>query len=408
MTREKILLCLLLLVAMATMILLCAATAGAQTELTLYNFAGSSDGGTPLSGLVMDAAGNLYGTTFVAGAFGAGAVFEVSPNGAGTWTETVLYSFTGGLDGANPYLAGVILDASGNLYGTTVGGGASSLGTVFELTRNGSGWSEKVLYSFAGGTDGASPYAGLVFDTAGNLYGTTYGGGSYSDGTVFELMRGRKGQWTESVIHTFNETNGDAPVGGLIFDHQGNLYGVTAGGGNSRAGVVFKLVRSSTGQWTGEILYSFSGGSDGSFPYAEKLVFDRKGNLYGTTDGGGAFQEGTVFRLSRNKGSSWTEDVLYSFDPTVASNPNSGLILDGKGNLYGTCANGNGETTVGAVFELSSEAGGTWSERNLVFFNRQNGEFPEGSLLGDAAGNLYGTTSLGGASNMGVVFEIMP
>jgi uncharacterized repeat protein (TIGR03803 family) len=320
----------------------------------------------------------------------------------------VLYSFTGGADGANPYYAGVIFDASGNLYGTTAGGGASSLGTVFELTRNGSEWNEKVLYSFAGGADGASPYAGLVFDAAGDLYGTTYYGGSYDDGTVFELIHGSTGEWTEKVIYTFDETNGDAPVGGLISDREGNLYGVTEGGGDSHAGVAYKLVPTSDGSWNGETLYSFAGGADGSGPYAERLVFDRKGNLHGTTNGGGAFQAGTVFQLSRGTAGSWKETVLYSFDPSVEGNPTSGLIFDGKENLYGTCSNGNGETTVGAVFKLSPQPNGEWSEHNLVFFDRTNGEFPEGSLLGDSAGNLYGTTWLGGADNMGVVFEIIP
>jgi len=167
---------LLLVFAMATTNLLWSPAAAAQTDLTLYSFTGGSDGGDPLSNLAMDAAGNLYGTTFVGGAYGAGEVFELNHNPGGDWSETVLYSFTGGLDGANPYYSGVIFDASGNLYGTSVDGGASNLGTVFELSRTGGGWSEKVLYSFAGGLDGASPYAGLVFSAAGSLYGTTYAG----------------------------------------------------------------------------------------------------------------------------------------------------------------------------------------------------------------------------------------
>jgi uncharacterized repeat protein (TIGR03803 family) len=406
MKLEKVFPSLLLALAMATMNLLCSTTAAALTDLTLYSFTGGSDGGDPLSNLVMDAAGNLYGTTFVGGAYGAGEVFELSHNPGANWTETVLYSFTGGLDGANPYYSGVIFDASGNLYGTTVGGGTSNLGTVFELTPTESGWSEKVLYSFAAGLDGASPYAGLVFNGAGSLYGTSYAGGAYDDGTVFELTPTGKGQWIETVIHTFNETNGSAPAGELVFDRQGNLYGVTQGGGNSKAGVAFELVRSSTGRWTGEILHSFTGGSDGSSPYTERLVLDALGNLYGTTIGGGASQLGTVFRLSRNAAGAWREVVLYSFNGALAANPYSGLILDGNGNLYGTCANGNGESTVGAVFELSLKADGNWSENNLLLFTRQNGEFPEGSLVADESGNLYGTTWLGGAYSMGVVFEI--
>jgi uncharacterized repeat protein (TIGR03803 family) len=374
---------LFLMLTLSAISLLCGTAATAQTDSTLYSFTGGADGGNPLSSLVMDNAGNLYGTA-------------------------VLYSFTGGLDGADPYYAGVIFDAAGNLYGTTVEGGTSNLGTVFELSPTGNGWTESVLYSFAGGKDGSEPYAGLAFDAAGNLYGTTSEGGSYSDGTVFELTPAGNGHWTESVIHTFNETNGAAPVGGLVLDAKGNVYGVTSGGGSSHAGVVFELVSSSAGKWTGTILYSFTDGSDGGYPYAERLAFDRSGNIYGTTQTGGASQLGTVFRLSRDSAGVWSEAVLYSFNGRVAANPFSGVILDGKGNLYGTCANGNGESTVGAVFELSPQGGGKWNERNLLLFTRQNGEFPEASLVGDASGNLYGTTLLGGASNMGVVFEVTP
>jgi uncharacterized repeat protein (TIGR03803 family) len=408
MRRKKLFPCILLGLTVFAMNLLCATAAGAQTDLTLYNFTGYSDGGNPLSNLVMDAAGNLYGTTFVGGAYGAGEVFELSRNSDGNWTEAVLYSFTGGSDGANPYYAGVILDSSGNLYGTTAGGGAFGLGAVFELTPTGSGWSETVLYSFAGGKDGATPDAGLIFNAAGNLYGTTSVGGSDGEGTVFELTPGGAGQWTEAVIHTFKMNDGAGPMGGLVLDAAGNLYGVTEGGGNLGAGVAFELVPGSSGHWTEKILHSFGAGNDGIYPYAETLVFDRSGNLYGTTSGGGAFQFGTVFRLSRNAAGSWGEAVLYSFDGSVAANPYSGVILDGKGRLYGTCANGNGETTVGAVFELSPEPGGKWNERNLLLFNRQDGEFPEASLLRDASGNLYGTTLLGGTSSMGVVFELTP
>jgi uncharacterized repeat protein (TIGR03803 family) len=404
---QKLLASLLLVLAVSAIPLLFAPDATAQTGLTVYNFTGTSDGGNPLSNLVMDAAGNLYGTTFVAGAHGAGEVFELSLN-AGHWTQTALYSFTGGADGANPYYAGVIFDASGNLYGTTVGGGAFNLGTVFELTPSASGWNETVLYSFAGGSDGASPYAGLTFDAAGNLYGTTYGGGSSNFGTAFELKPAGAGKWIESVIQTFSGKNGEGPAGGLVLDSAGNVYGVTQGGGKSGAGIVFKLIPSSSGAWTEKILHSFTGGNDGAYPYAEKLVFDHLGSLYGTTSSGGTLQQGTVFRLLRNKAGAWSEAVLYSFDGTVAANPYSGVIFDAKGNLYGTCASGNGVTTVGAVFELSRARNGKWSERNLLLFTRDNGEFPEASLLRDASGNLYGTTLLGGTSGMGVVFEVTP
>ena len=187
-------------VLIALCVLTMATGLSAQTEQTLYNFTGTTDGGNPASSLMMDVKGNLYGTTFVGGAFGAGEVFELDP---ATGVLTVLYSFTGGADGANPFFAEVVFDKSGNLYGTTVGGGTNKLGAVFELMPSASGWTETVLYSFAGGSDGANPYAGLLFDTAGNLYGTTYGGGKNTDGTVFELVHGKTGQWTERVHSQF-------------------------------------------------------------------------------------------------------------------------------------------------------------------------------------------------------------
>jgi uncharacterized repeat protein (TIGR03803 family) len=383
----------------------CVPTVYAQTEQTLYSFSGYADGGNPLSSLVMDSAGNLYGTTFVGGVYGNGEVFELTPNTGGGWTESVLYSFTGGADGANPYLADVIFDRSENLYGTTVGGGAHNLGTVFELTPAGSGWSETVLYSFIGGSDGASPYAGLLFDRAGNLYGTTNGGGANNVGTVFELRHRNDGTWNESVLHTFNATDGNGPVGGLVFDRAGNLYGTTQGGGATGAGVVYELARGSTGTWTQKVLHSFTGGADGGFPYAERLIFDRAGNLYGTTSGGGTLNLGAVFRLSSTS-AGWNETVLYSFDGRVAENPFSGLLIDSKGNLYGTAANGNGVTTVGAVFKLTPHSSDTWTETNLHLFTRGDGEFPESALLRDKAGRLYGTTLQGGTGNMGVVFEL--
>jgi uncharacterized repeat protein (TIGR03803 family) len=387
--------------------LLCVSSVAAQSDQTLYSFTGGADGNSPLSNLILDKAGNLYGTTFVGGAYGDGEVFELTHNQAGEWTETVLYSFTGGVDGADPYYAGVIFDSSGNLYGTTTGGGTSNFGTVFELTPSGGGWSETVLHSFAGGKDGQSPYAGLTFDAAGNLYGTTYEGGVFGDGTVFELKPEAGGQWHETVIHAFDLTDGDAPAGGVVLDSAGNIYGVTEGGGASTGGVVYELVKSSNGSWKEKLLHGFGSGSDGSSPYAEQLVFDSKGNLYGTTMGGGAQQSGTIFELSPSTGGSWREAVLYSFNTAIEGNPYSGLIFDSKGNLYGTCANGNGESTVGAVFQLNQKTG-KWSGRNLFLFTRTDGEFPEGGLAIDGAGNLYGTTALGGAFNQGAVFELIP
>ena len=378
----------------------------AQTDQTLYSFSGAADGGNPISSLAMDPAGNLYGTTFVSGASNAGVVYELSPNGNGGWTQTVLYSFTGGADGANPYYADVILDKAGNLYGTTVGGGANNLGVVFELSPNGNGgWTETVLHSFAGGIDGENPYSGLVLDPFGNLYGTTYGGGAYGVGTVFQLKHGSVGQWTEKVIYTFDVKTGRTPIGALVFDRKGDLFGTTYGGGTYKSGVVFALQYTGKDTWTARVIHNFTG-PDGAGPYAERLIFDKAGNLYGTTLSGGTNFWGVVFKLFQTS-TGWKEQVLYRFNGAVESNPYAGVIMDGAGNLYGTCANGNMTTTVGSIYKLTPSGGGKYTESDLYLFTGKDGQFPESALLRDKAGNLYGTTLQGGGpDNMGVVFEL--
>ena len=352
----------------------------APTETVLYSFGGSPDGASPYGGLISDSAGNLYGTTVYGGA-GAGTVFKLSPSG----TETVLYSFTGGSDGAYPY-AGLIADSAGNLYGTTFGGGASYAGTVFKLSPSGT---ETVLHSFAW-SDGALPYGGLIADSAGNLYGTTWNGGSGSCGTVFKLSP----SGTETVLYSFTcGIDGAYPYAGLIADGAGNLYGTTSGGGASYAGTAFKLSPSGTET----VLYSFTGGTDGGHPYAG-LIADGGGNLYGTTGGGGALNAGTVFKLSP----SGTETVLYSFACSAdGASPYAGLIADSAGNLYGTslggCAASNGtvfKVTPSGMTVLYSFTGGA------------DGALPYAGLIADSAGNLYGTTYSGGTAFVGTVFKL--
>jgi uncharacterized repeat protein (TIGR03803 family) len=261
------------------------AEAHADTTFTvLYSFNGGTDGAQPHAGLVRDAAGNLYGTTIRGGGgSNLGTVFKLDTTGA----ETVLYSFTGFPDGAKPR-AGLVLDAAGNLYGTTYHGGASDLGTVFRLDTTGA---ETVLHSFSG-RDGQNPYAGLVRDAAGNFYGTTQnGGGDFAAGTVFKLDTTGK----ETVLHSFTGgSDGANPYAGLIRDAAGNFYATTFTGGAYGFGTVFKL--DATGNET--VLYSFTGGADGGHSRAG-LIRDAAGNLYGTTGLGGAFSLGTVFKLSR-------------------------------------------------------------------------------------------------------------
>ena len=352
-----------------------------------------------------------------------GTVFELSPIQGGGWTETVLYSFNwngNGTDGTAP-LAGLIFDAAGNLYGTTYNGGTSADGTVFELTPAAGGtWTEKVLWSFGNGTDGTAPLAGLIFDAAGNLYGTTVSGGTYGNGTVFELTPAAGGTWTEKVLWSFgNGTDGYQPFAGLIFDAAGNLYGTTSEGGTYLYnGTVFELTPTAGGGWTEQVLHSFNyNGTDGVWPYAG-LIFDAAGNLYGTTEsgGGGTYGSGTVFELTPTGGGGWTEKVLHSFfcspfNCTDGYSPRAGLIFDAAGNLYGTTYNG-GTYQYGTVFELTPAAGGGWTETVLYSFgNGTDGVGPVAGLIFDAAGNLYGTTAYGGTgvdglNEGGTVFEL--
>jgi uncharacterized repeat protein (TIGR03803 family) len=376
-------------------------------ETVLHAFDPNPGGIFPESSLISDAAGNLYGTTMYGGTYNVGTVFELSPRSGGGWTQKVLYKFKkNGADGISPN-GSVIFDAHGNLYGTTSGGGAHGGGTVFELAPNQNGtWTETVLHSFNdNGTDGYFPVAGLVGDSNGNFYGTTVQGGTYDAGTVFELTPGDGGDWTETVLHSFGSgTDGDYPEASLIFDAHGNLYSTTEGGGAGGYGTVFELSPAQGGSWTETVLYSFHyNGSDGVGPQSA-LVFDAHGNLYGTTYGGGLDGEGTVFQLT--PGHPWTAKVLYNF----SDNPNTGsLIVDSQGNLYGTALYGG--HGVGSVFELSPGPGGSWVETALYSFNNNgtDGAYPDAGLLFDTAGNLYGTTVRGGGSDYdGTIFELSP
>lgn len=384
--------------------------ASAQTEAILHSFTGGSDGGFPQAGLIFDSKGNLYGTTEFGGTGGGfcgtcGTAFELTPGVSGTWTETVLYAFgsTASSDGVFP-IGPLIFDGKGNLYGAASQGGALGGGTVFELSPGSSGtWTEKVLYNFTGGADGGFPYGGgLVFDGSGNLYGTTPSGGKYGFGTVFELIPGATGTWTEKVLHSFTGGNDGAyPYGStLILDSAGNLYGVAGQGGFHDYGVVFKLTRGSG--WAEKVLYAFPGGAGGSFPEGN-LVFDSAGKLYGTA-------LYIVFELTPTSSGPWTEKTLHSFTGgSDGADASAGLAFDKAGNLYGTTSSGGAHR--GTVFELIPGAGGTWTEKILHRFSSSGGDgvFPQfGTLAIDATGHLYGTTPQGGTSNNGVVFEVTP
>jgi uncharacterized repeat protein (TIGR03803 family) len=390
---------------------------------TLYRFTGGSDGGSLQTGLIFDSAGNLYGTTYSGGAYGDGVVFELTPNADGNWTENVLHQFTGGKDGGGP--TGLMFDQSGNLYGTTWFGGTSksSSGTVFKLTPKPDGsWVESVLYSFTDGNDGATPQAGVIFDQAGDLYGTTISGGPHGQGVVFRLAQNANGGWTESVLHHFcsltNCSDGLFPSGSLIFDANGNLYGTTAFGGTNDHGIVFKLTPNADGGWTESVLHDFcslTNCSDGFGPRAG-LIFDVAGNLYGAAIGGGGHGDGVVFELTPNPDGTWTEKVLYGFVGKRGISPGSNLIFDVAGNLYGTTTLGGDPSYCtndippgcGVVFKLTPNSKGLWRERVLHTFLDHPGALPLAGVIFDNTGNLYGTTAGDNTATNGSVFEIMP
>jgi uncharacterized repeat protein (TIGR03803 family) len=382
----------------------------AMSYKKVYNFTGGTDGGDPATPLTLDSAGNAYGTTAAGGEFNFGTVFMLTPSGQ----ETVLYSFTGGSDGEDPH-GGVVLDNVGNLYGTTAAGGSGGscagdgCGVIFELSPSGGSWSETTLYSFKGLNDGFGPGGTLVFDTAGNLFGATPDGGAHSDGVVFELSP-TKLVWRYKVVHAFTGGKDGAvgSLGSLVFDAAGNLYGVTELGGTYGAGSVYEL-SPTRGGWKTTVLYDFKGAPDAANPYGG-LIFDKAGNLYGTTYFGGAAGMGAVFQLIPGPNGTWEENVLYSFEGgTDGSFPTTTLVFNAAGSLYGTTSTGGRPSCdCGTVFRLTLTRG-SWDERIIHFFGKgRDGSSPNYGLTLDQAGNLYGTTPVGGSGGQGIVFQITP
>jgi uncharacterized repeat protein (TIGR03803 family) len=376
----------------------------------LHNFSASGDGALPMGPLSLDQAGNLYGTAQQGGS-GSGTVFRLK-QAQSSWVLNPLYTFSGGNDGAYP-VAGVTIGPNGILYGTTYWQGADDLGTVFNLRPATQahrtaleGWSETVLHSFAGGADGVYPYSNLVFDQAGNLYGTTVTSGPYEGGpgVVFQLTPNGLGGWTDNVIYSFNGGNdGQNPFAGVVFDRQGNLYGTTWAGGTPNCryqpgcGTVFQLTPSGNG-WKENVLYRFQNASDGANP-AGGLIVDASGNLYGTTTAG------TVFELSPSSGN-WNFTLLYSWGNIAYGGPYGDLAMDQAGNLYGTTQQA-GPYGYGSVFKLTP-SNGSWTKTDLYDFSGPDGANPWGGVTLDSHGNLFGTTAYGGAYSCGIAYEITP
>ncbi len=392
------------------------------TENILYSFANT--GNWPSSPLIFDAIGNLYGTTGFSPT-GTGEVFELSPSSGGTWTQTTLYSsYLEPIDQPN---GSPVFDAQGNLYGVSTWGGSANLGTVFELSPSPSGWTLTVLYSFQGGADGTMPSGSLIFDSKGNLYGTTlYGGGGTGAeciyfgggcGTVFELSPSSTG-WTEKVLYAFGGTSDGAfPEYGLLIDSAGNLYGSTYEGGNTTAtacyrqgcGTVFRLTPSG-GVWHFGLLWDLQG-TNGDRPTS--LVFDSTGSLYGVAVGGGKTSCrggcGVVFKLTRPASSGpWKQSIVHAFEGADGFTP-TGLIFQPTNNVFFGTTGSGGSNRQGTVFEISPAASGGWEFTTLYNFNgKTDGNYPAAGVIFDSQGNLYGTTNTGGADNLGTVFELSP
>jgi len=380
--------------------------AWAVTETTIHTFAGGAYSEYPNGGLVFDSSGNAYGTASGGGA-GYGTIYELTPSQSG-WIANILYEFDN-VSGAYPSDP-LIFDAAGNLYGAASYGGnmsgicqGSGCGTVFELQRVSGGWHFVVLYTFSGGADGAHPNS-IIFDKSWNLFGTTWSAGSSGYGTVFELSPS-PGGWTESTVYAFaGNSDGANPVSGLTHGAAGIFYGTTMFGGANNCGAnhcgtVYKLRKTDSG-WTETVLHSFNG-SDGSSPMAGPLL--RHGTLYGTTSTGGASNQGTAFSLIQ-RNDAFIETVLYNFNGTTGTSPVSGLVPDSAGNLYGTTVYG-GSNGYGVIFVLQ-DSKGKWKESVVHDFA---GTLDGGQPLGTPtfhAGALFGTTNGGGEWDAGVAWEL--
>ena len=403
----------------------------AQSFNSIYDFTGIPDGANPRGNLAADSTGNLYGTTEAGGVFDHGAVFELSPPVApgSPWTETILYSFTGGSDGESP-LGGLAIDKHGNLWGTTPYGDACC-GTVFKLKAPASGdqWEFRTIHTFTGGpSDGSYPVAGVVVDSTGNVYGITQNGGSYTStcapfqsgcGTVFKITGMTDGSFTETILWNFGGSgDGQLPESTPIIDAAGNLYGTTSDGGRpffGRGHGTAYMLSPSNGTWAETILFTFHNRqSPGRNPLGA-LVLDKQGNFWGTSSEGpegapgcGGFGCGTIFRLSPSNGG-YIGNPLYVFtNQEDGANPQYGLLLDGStSTFYGTVPYSSPSPDCGAIFKVAKPTG-QWVYSVLHSFENTDGCNPKTGLVFDNNGNFYGSTTRGGSAQVGSVFQVTP
>jgi uncharacterized repeat protein (TIGR03803 family) len=402
--------------ALIVMLSLCLAAYGSPKYKVLHDFTGGTDGAGN-TGVIVDSAGNLFAASGQGGtgncgySQSCGLILELTPDGNGEWSETVLYNFQDGRDAANPN-SPLTLDASGDLYGTTNSGGTRGGGTVFELTPGATGWAMTVLHSFCNqeGCVGL-PQAGVAMDQAGNLFGTTpelpHGGAAFK-------LAPKSGRWEETMLHTFGVKKGDGalPYASPILDAAGNLYGTTQGGGNqcgsSSCGTVYELTPLAGGGWKETVLFRFDS-YDGAWPGGGALFMDGDGALYGTTENGGTYG-GVVFKLTPLGNGHWKETTVYDFQGGAKGwLPGSGVVMDKSGNLYGTTDGGGGPNGCGVIYKLAPAGKDKWKYSVLHTFGRVgDGCVPAGNLAIDGKGNLYGGTVLGGTKGYGVVFELTP
>jgi uncharacterized repeat protein (TIGR03803 family) len=357
----------------------------------------------------------MYGTTVLGGTGSTGTVFALTRHN-GQWRHSILYSFTGGVDGGQPY-GGVTLDADGNVFGATVVGGTGGscpedgCGVVYELSKSDGGrWKETVIHDFDG-ADGSGPGAGLTLGPKGDLFGMTPTGGAHGFGVIYRLHRKSDGSWRFSVIHDFTggaDGNGGS-AGRLLPDASGNLFGVATAGGANGSGVAFKLAQRKPGAWKLTPLYAFKGQPDAGFPYGA-LSFGPDGALYGTSYYDGEFDAGSVYRLAP-AGGRWTEQVLYSFTGDADGGGSiSNVLFDQAGNLYGTTSEGGDPTCgCGVIFELSPNQDGTWTESTVHrFTGAPDGAFAYNGMVSGPNGAFFGATVHGGDDDEGAVYRFTP
>jgi uncharacterized repeat protein (TIGR03803 family) len=386
------------------------------SERVLYNFPSSGPSGSvPTSKPLLGSSGQLYGVANTGGNADSGTAYELTAPVNGVRTYHVLHQFSGRISDARNPIGTLVSDAAGNIYGAALGG-ANGLGAVFKLTPGvGSAWTESIIYSFGTNgnlSDGTYPAAGLTIDAAGNLYGTTYMGGTGygAVGTVYELTPNSDGTWTESLLHSFSGNGGDGelPEAELVFDGAGNLYGTTTGGGAKGFGTVFELSPISGGGWTEEVLYSLPGGKSLQRPQAP-VWLDGAGNIYGTAAGADTSPGyGGVFELIPNGDGTWTQKSLHLFGGTGdGQTPTAGLTANSAGSLFGTTVSG-GANGFGILYVMQKNTSGQWIERTIYNFSGPDGSSPFSGLTLGRSGVLYGVTVQGGSADQGTVYQVTP